>query len=298
MAVVGPYDDTIRLLPNIPRPRPLRMSFKGGFTALLTFPGPLVLLAVFANDERHHPTPGITISRLVIFFCVLEVLLVGLFWLRPCLKHRRLVSMGDVTIGHVTEAYHDGGVRYAFDTPSGERLTKLGQTYRTDFSRGMKVPVFYDPQKPKSEIGLAASFYEVQLPQDNSRPALEALLMAVAMLAIACPLILFLRHLGRSDLTHPAIVVAFTLTFAIHAAARMRRHWWFWATMAPLAGVHVLLLLQMHWSENEWIPAQALTGLATGDLLVIFLLLRLVARLVGGKAAVQEYFPDQKRTSS
>src|SRR3981081_1250213 len=98
MAVVGPDDDTISLLPNIPRPRPLRMSFKGGFTALLTFPGPLVLLAVFANDERHHPTPGITISRLVIFFCVLEVMLGGLFWLRPCLKHRRLVSMGDVPL--------------------------------------------------------------------------------------------------------------------------------------------------------------------------------------------------------
>jgi hypothetical protein len=70
------------------------VSFKGGFTALLTFPGPLLLLALFANDERHHPTPGITIARLVIFFCVIEVLLVGLLWLRPCLKHRRLISMG------------------------------------------------------------------------------------------------------------------------------------------------------------------------------------------------------------
>jgi hypothetical protein len=274
------------------------MSFKGGLTALLTFPGPLILLALFANDERHHPTPGITIARLVIFFCVIEVLLVGLLWLRPCLKHRRLVSMGDLAIGHVTEAYHDGGVRYAFETPSGERLTKLGQTYRTDLSRGMKVPVFYDPQKPKSEIALVASFYEVQLPQDNSRPAFEALLMAVAMLAIVSPLISFFRHLGRSDLTYPAILVAITLTFAIHEAGRMRRHWWFWATMAPVAGAHVLLLLRMHWSENEWIPARALTGLASGDLLVIFALLRLVARLLGGEAAVQENVPDHKRTGS
>jgi hypothetical protein len=60
----------------------------------------------------------------------------------------------------------------------------------------------------------------------------------------------------------------------------------------------VLLLLRMHWNENVWVPAQTLTGLALVDLLVIFVLLRLVVRLVGGKAGVKEYFPDQKQTSS
>ena len=233
----APYSEEhnafIRLLADIPRPRPLRMSFKGGLTALLTFPGPLILLALFANDERHHPTPGITIARLV------NILLryrgtAGRFALVVTVPKAQASDInGDLAIGHVTEAYHDGGVRYAFETPSGERLTKLGQTYRTDLSRGMRVLVFYDPQKPKREIGLVASFYEVQLPQDNSRPALEALLMAVAMLAIVSPLILFFRHLGRSDLTYPAILVTVTLTFAFHEAGRMRRDWWFWATMAP-----------------------------------------------------------------
>jgi hypothetical protein len=299
MAVVGPYDDTIPLLADIPRPRPLRMSFKGGLTALLTFPGPLVLLAIFANDARHQPTPGITIARLVVFFGLLEVLLVGLLWLRPCLKHRRLVSEGDLAIGLVTEADHGNGwVRYAFDTPSGERLTKLGQTYRGDLFPGMKVPVFYDPQKPKNEIGLVASFYEVQVPQDNSRPAMEALVIAVSIVAILSPLLLLLRHLGRADLRHPAILVALTLALAIHVAGRMRRHWWFWATMAVVGAAHVLLILRMHWNENVWVPAQTLTGLALVDLLVIFVLLRLVVRLVGGKAGVKEYFPDQKQTSS
>jgi hypothetical protein len=275
------------------------MSFKGGFMALLTFPGPLVMLAIFANEARHDQNPGLTIERLIISFGLLEVLLVGMLWLRPCLKHRRLVSEGDLAVGRVTEAYHDGSMRYAFETPSGERFSKLGQTFRgTGFSRGMKVPIFYDPQKPKSQVALAAAFYEVALPQDDSHPALETLLLAVSMLAIASPLILFFRHLGRSDLTYPAILVAFTLAFSIHAAGRMRQHWWFWATMVPIGGAHVLLLLRMHWSENVWVPAHALTGLALGDLLVIFVLLRLVVRLLGGKAAVREYFPDDKQTSS
>lgn len=299
MAAAGLYDDTIRLLPEIPRPRALRMSFKGGLVALLTFPGPLVMLALFANDARHDPAPGREIAHLVIVFGLLEVLLVGLLWVRPSLKHRRLVSEGDVAIGHITEAHWgDGWVRYAFETPSGEQITKLAQTYRGDLSSGMKVPVFYDPQKPKDEIALVASFYEVHLPQDNSRPALEALLMAVTMVAILSPLLLLLRHLGRSDSIRPSFFVAITLTAAIHEAARMRRHWWFWTTMIAIGAAHVLVVLRMHWSDNVWVPAQALIGLCILDLLIIFFLLRLVVRLVGGKAAVQEYFPDNKQTTS
>jgi hypothetical protein len=56
MAVAGPYDNTLSLLVDIPRPRPLRMTFKGGLMALLTFSGPLVLLAIFVNEARHHPS--------------------------------------------------------------------------------------------------------------------------------------------------------------------------------------------------------------------------------------------------
>jgi hypothetical protein len=53
------YGDTIRLLAGVPRPRLLRMTFKGGLTTLLAFPGPLVLLVLFLNGEPHDPTPGI-----------------------------------------------------------------------------------------------------------------------------------------------------------------------------------------------------------------------------------------------
>ena len=286
----GPYDDIIRGLADVPRPRPVRMSFKGQFMGLLAA-GLLGLVGYVAHDLIAFAEWDV--AGLV--FAIVLMLLVGLLWLRPSLKHRRLVSEGDMAIGQVTEAYHDGSMRYAFETPSGERLSKLGQTFRgTDFSPGMKVPVFYNPQKPKSEVALPTSFYELAMPRDDSRPALEALLLAASIAAISSLLILFLRHIGRSDLTgYPAMFVAFTLGFAIHAAHRMRRHWWFWATMALIGAAHVLLILQIHWNENTWIPAQALTGLSIGDLLVIFFLLRIVARLVGGKVAVQENFPSQ-----
>lgn len=289
----GPYDDVMRVLSDIPRPRPVRMSFKGQFMGLLAA-GLLGLVGYVAHDQpRLLAFAEWDVAGLV--FAIVLMLLVGLLWLSPCLKHRRLVSEGDMATGQVIEAYHDGSMRYTFETPSGERLSKLGQTFRgTDFCAGMKVPVFYNPKKPKSDVALPTSFYELAMPRDDSRPDLEALLLVASIVAISSLLILFLRHIGRSDLTgYPAMFVAFTLGFAIHAAHRMRRHWWFWATMAPIGAAHVLLILQIHWNENTWIPAQALTGLSIGDLLVIFFLLRIVARLVGGKVAVQENFPSQ-----
>ena len=61
--------------------------------------------------------------------------------------------------------------------------------------------------------------------------------------------------------------------------------------MAPVAGAHVLFLLKF--PMPKWVPAPALTGLVFGDVVAILLLLRLVTKIVGGAAAVKEYFPNQ-----
>jgi hypothetical protein len=289
----GPYDDVIGAIADIPRPRPLRMNFKGHFMGLLAA-GLLGIVGYVAHDQPHlfgfaeWDGAGLVLA-------IFLMLLVGLLWLWPCLRHRRLVAEGDIAIGQVTEGYHDGSMRYTFATPSGERFSKLGQTFRgADFSPGMKVPVFYNPQKPKGSVALPISFYELAMTRDDSRPGLEVLLLAASIAAIFSLLILFLRHIGRFDLTgYPAMFVSFTLGFAIHAGHRLRRHWWFWATLAPIGAAHVLLILQIHWNERTWVPAQAMTFLCIGDLFVIFLLLGLVARLVGAKAAFQENFPRQ-----
>jgi hypothetical protein len=61
------------------------------------------------------------------------------------------------------------------------------------------------------------------------------------------------------------------------------------ADLSPCCGAHALLLLRMPWNERVWVPAVALTGLALGDSLIIFGVLILVARLVGGTAALKEF---------
>jgi hypothetical protein len=165
--IAGPYDDKIRVLSESPRPRPLRLSYKAKFLSLVAFLPPLVLVALVANNERHNPTPGITIESLLIVFLVLEIVLGGSIWFRPFLKHKPLVSQGDMAVGCITKMLQTRGypyARYVFETSRGERLTGMGMACRVDLSPGMKVPVFYNQDFPERQVALCASFYDVVLP--------------------------------------------------------------------------------------------------------------------------------------
>jgi O-antigen/teichoic acid export membrane protein len=108
---------------------------------------------------------------------------------------------------------------------------------------------------------------------------LRNLLWAVALIIIVSPLIPILHYLGRPDLTFQSICVALALAGVVYAAGSMRRHWWFWATMLPIAGAHVLFILRVPWPE--WVPAPILSLLATVDAVIIFLVLGFIEKAVG-----------------
>lgn len=105
----------------------------------------------------------------------------------------------------------------------------------------------------------------------------KSLLWALAILAMVSPLIPILHFIGRPDLTFQAICVAGALALVVYASGSMRRLWWFWVTMVPIAGAHVLFILRVPWPK--WVPAPLLTVLATVDAVIIFAILRLVEKL-------------------
>jgi hypothetical protein len=105
----------------------------------------------------------------------------------------------------------------------------------------------------------------------------KSLVWALAILAMVSPLIPILHYLGRPDLTFQAICVAGALAIVVYASGNMRKHWWFWVTMVPIAGAHVLLILRVPWPE--WIPAPVLTLFAIVDAVIIFAILGLVEKL-------------------
>jgi hypothetical protein len=105
----------------------------------------------------------------------------------------------------------------------------------------------------------------------------KSLLWALAIIGMVYPLIPILHYLGRPDLTFQAVCCAGALAIVIKVSESMRRHWWFWATMVPIAGAHVLFILRVPWPV--WVPAPILTVLATIDAVIIFAILGVVEKL-------------------
>jgi O-antigen/teichoic acid export membrane protein len=107
----------------------------------------------------------------------------------------------------------------------------------------------------------------------------KSLAWALAILAMVSPLIPILYYLGRPELTFQAICCAGALAIVVYASGSIRRKWWYWVTMVPIAGAHVLLILRVPWPK--WVPAPVLTLLATVDAVIIFAILGLVEKLMG-----------------
>ena len=78
-----------------------------------------------------------------------------------------LLAEGEIATAQVTKrwmARNGPNIRYEFTTPLGEHFTRGAADGSRQLSVGMSVPIFYDPQRPKKQLALCASFYEVVLP--------------------------------------------------------------------------------------------------------------------------------------
>jgi len=85
-------------------------------------------------------------------------------------RQKRLLADGEIATARVTKrwmARNGPNIRYEFTTPLGEHFTRGGADGSLKLSVGMNVPIFYDPQRPKKQLALCASFYEVVMPGEE-----------------------------------------------------------------------------------------------------------------------------------
>jgi hypothetical protein len=143
------------------------MSFRGKGSALL-IPGVLLMLTALTAKDYFHPTASWQKETFVSFFrllCGLAVVL-GLLQWRIYVRHRHLVSNGEVVLGRITKNYGSARngqyLRYQFNTQSGETLSKIRISWKP-LDVGMRIPVFYNPYNPKQQVALFAAYYEVEL---------------------------------------------------------------------------------------------------------------------------------------
>jgi hypothetical protein len=125
---------------------------------------------------------------------------------------------------------------------------------------------------------------------------LSTLVWAFVTGAVASPVVPLVRYLGRPDLSFPAFCVAFLFWGIIIVSGKLCTQWWFWATMIPVVGAHVVFILRV--PGPKWVPAPILISFALAEAYVIFYFLYLVGKLMGKEALVKDSFSGTKRTGN
>src|ERR1700734_2050860 len=100
------------------------------------------------------------------------------------------------------------------------------------------------------------------------------------------PLPWLFDHFGRLNLMLPIWNSVAVLGFMLALKWKLRRHAWFWITMAVVAALHVPLVLLVHW-PTIWVPALSIAAMDSGDLIVMLAVLAAVRKLVDGPEAAE-----------
>jgi len=170
-AVPGPYDEISRVLAELPRPRPVRMSRRGKTIAAMVSAALLASLGIFATSIAVTSAVagrGTGPPQLLVFVPPIALILVIVpLMLRKIAQQKFLLSEGEIATGRVTNrwlARNGPYIRYEFTTPLGENFSRSAADSTRQLSVGMNVPILYDPQRTKNQLALCASFFEVVLP--------------------------------------------------------------------------------------------------------------------------------------
>jgi hypothetical protein len=169
--VAGPYDEMTRVLAELPRPRPVRMSRRGKTIAVMVSAALLASLGIFAASiAATSAVAGRSTGppQLLVFVLPIALILVIVpLMLRKIAQQKFLLAEGEIATGRVTKrwlARNGPYIRYEFTTPLGENFSRSAADSTRQLSVGMNVPILYDPQRTKKQLALCASYYEVVLP--------------------------------------------------------------------------------------------------------------------------------------
>ncbi len=160
-----------KVLAELPRPRPVRLSRQGKMNILVVsiawvmFAGALVAVAALRPvTSRGNIAPP---NPLVYMVPAGLLALITYATQRALAQQRQLLSLGMLAMGRVTKqwiARNGNGIRYEFTTPANETISRMTIDNARQALAGMTIPIFYDARQPKKQVALCASFYEVILP--------------------------------------------------------------------------------------------------------------------------------------
>jgi hypothetical protein len=103
----------------------------------------------------------------------------------------------------------------------------------------------------------------------------------LSLIVGSLPIYWLFDHFGTLNLALPTLNSVGMLGFAIAVKWKLRRHPWFWGTVAILAALHVPLILFVPWT-TKWVPALAIAAIDSADLILMLAILTIIERFMGG----------------
>lgn len=100
-------------------------------------------------------------------------------------------------------------------------------------------------------------------------------------------LALIFVHFRRFDLARPSLISVGMIAIAIALRWGLRRHVWFWATMALIAALHIPLIVFVPWT-TQWVPAVVIAPVGMADLYAMLWVLSIVGKFMQGNAPEDE----------
>jgi hypothetical protein len=79
----------------------------------------------------------------------------------------------------------------------------------------------------------------------------------------------------------PLMITIGVLGLAILFKRKLWNRRWFWVSMTVIAALHVLMILFVPWTTN-WVPALAISAVASADFCLILWILLVVGRAIEG----------------
>lgn len=153
-------------LARVPRPRKLRMTWKGRFytafalvvVCLFTVYGLPAFWSEFNNSRSSHGRNWSLVAAPIVIYAYPFV------FFRNRIRERHLLAKGELASGYVT-AQNNGrythSVQYCFKVPGGRlRFGRCNDASRSLYE-GMTVAVFYDPDEPTHSIPLVRSLTRI-----------------------------------------------------------------------------------------------------------------------------------------
>jgi hypothetical protein len=173
--ISGPYDDIGKLIAELPRPRPVRMSIRGKMMAAIVSVALLTSFGAYAAADvvmrRNARIPYAGPSQFPIYILSIVFALIFTIVMANIIgRQKSLLAEGEMGMARVVDrvlARNGANIRYDFTTALGEHVSGSAPDGSRKLSVGMNVPVFYDAQNPKKQLALCASFYEAILPESD-----------------------------------------------------------------------------------------------------------------------------------